>query len=72
MIGDRMDTDVVSGLEAGMRTILVLTGISALSDAERFPYRPTWVVPSVAAISAGGRRRQDQAVLGRFRRSPST
>lgn len=51
MIGDRMDTDIVSGLEAGMRTILVLTGISTESDTERFPYRPTWVVPSAVAIT---------------------
>ena len=73
MIGDRMDTDMVSGLEAGMRTILVLSGISTVADAERFPYRPTWIVPSVAAITVGGRRRsQDHAVLGRRRRSPST
>jgi NagD protein len=73
MIGDRMDTDMVSGLEAGIRTILVLSGISTVADAERFPYRPTWIVPSVAALSIGGRRRgQDHAVLGRRRRSPST
>jgi NagD protein len=51
MIGDRMDTDIVSGLEAGLRTILVLTGISTAGDAERFPYRPTWVVPSAATVS---------------------
>jgi NagD protein len=72
MIGDRMDTDMVSGLEAGMRTILVLSGISTLADAERFPYRPTWIVPSVAALAVGRRRGQDQAVFGRRRRSPST
>ena len=39
MIGDRMDTDVVSGLEAGMETILVLTGLTTGEDAERHPYR---------------------------------
>jgi NagD protein len=43
MVGDRMDTDVVSGLEAGMRTILVLTGSTKDADVEQFPYRPTRV-----------------------------
>lgn len=50
MIGDRMDTDVVAGVQSGMQTILVLSGITAREDVERYPYRPTWVVPSVAEI----------------------
>ena len=50
MIGDRMDTDVVAGLEAGMRTVLVLTGITQAGDVERFPYRPTRVVNSIADL----------------------
>jgi NagD protein len=50
MIGDRMDTDVRSGLEAGLHTILVLTGISSSATAERFPYRPTRVIESVADL----------------------
>jgi len=50
MVGDRMDTDVVSGLEAGLRTILVLTGSTRPEQVERFPYRPTRVVDSVADI----------------------
>jgi 5'-nucleotidase len=50
MIGDRMDTDVRSGLEAGLRTILVLSGISSADTTERFPYRPTKVVGSVADL----------------------
>jgi NagD protein len=75
MIGDRMDTDVVSGLEAGMRTILVLSGMGTVADADRYPYKPTWIVPSVAALSIGasrGTRRQEKGVSGRSRRSPST
>jgi NagD protein len=51
MIGDRMDTDVVAGMEAGMETILVLSGVTRAEDVERFPYRPSRVLPSVAAIS---------------------
>src|SRR3954449_2918868 len=52
MIGDRMDTDVVSGLEAGLETILVLTGISTRESAERYPYRPSRIVESVADLVA--------------------
>ena len=40
MIGDRMDTDIISGLEAGLQTVLVLTGSTRPEDIERFPYRP--------------------------------
>jgi len=50
MVGDRMDTDVLCGLEAGLHTILVLTGIATKSDVERFPYRPSRVVASVADL----------------------
>ncbi|TCO58130.1 HAD-IIA family hydrolase [Actinocrispum wychmicini] len=50
MIGDRMDTDVKAGLEAGLRTILVLTGISTDQTAEQFPYRPTRILNSVADL----------------------
>ncbi|SMG14824.1 NagD protein [Rhodococcus rhodochrous J3] len=50
MIGDRMDTDIVCGLEAGLQTLLVLTGISTRESVERFPYRPTRVINSVADL----------------------
>jgi NagD protein len=50
MIGDRMDTDIIAGLESGLRTILVLTGVTAREQVERFPYRPTWIHESVADI----------------------
>ncbi len=50
MVGDRMDTDVVSGLEAGMHTVLVLTGITQRAEAERFPYRPSRIVDSIADL----------------------
>jgi len=51
MVGDRMDTDIISGLEAGLRTILVLTGSTSPDQIERFPYRPTEVVDSIAEIT---------------------
>jgi NagD protein len=52
MIGDRMDTDVVAGLEAGLETVLVLTGVSTRESAERFPYRASRIVDSVADLVA--------------------
>jgi NagD protein len=51
MIGDRMDTDVVSGLEAGLETILVLTGVSTRESAELFPFRPSRILDSVADLA---------------------
>jgi len=50
MIGDRMDTDIVSGLEAGMHTILVLTGSTRREEAERYPFRPSRIVDSIADL----------------------
>jgi NagD protein len=50
MVGDRMDTDIISGLEAGLRTVLVTTGSTRREDIERFPYRPTRVVDSIADL----------------------
>jgi NagD protein len=52
MIGDRMDTDVVAGLEAGLHAILVLTGVSTRELAERFPYRPSRIVESIGDLVA--------------------
>jgi NagD protein len=51
MIGDRMDTDVVSGLEAGLETVLVLTGVSTRESAELFPFRPSRILDSVADLA---------------------
>jgi NagD protein len=52
MIGDRLDTDVVSGLEAGLETILVLTGVTEPAEVERYPYRPSRIVESVGDLVA--------------------
>lgn len=61
MVGDRMDTDIVAGIEAGLQTILVLSGVTTKAQIERFPYRPGRVVDSVAdlveEISGGGDRK---------------
>jgi NagD protein len=50
MIGDRMDTDVVAGIEAGLHTILVMTGISDRTEIDRYPFRPDEVLASVADL----------------------
>jgi len=50
MIGDRMDTDVVAGIEAGLHTILVRTGISDDAEIAKYPFRPTEILDSVAAL----------------------
>jgi NagD protein len=50
MIGDRMDTDVLCGLEAGLETILVLTGIANREEIGRYPYRPSRVISSIADL----------------------
>lgn len=50
MVGDRMDTDIISGLESGMSTILVLSGVSDKDTLKTFAYRPTMVLGGVGDI----------------------
>ena len=50
MIGDRMDTDVVAGMEAGLETFLVLTGSTTREDVQRYPFRPSHIVPSIESL----------------------
>jgi NagD protein len=69
MVGDRMDTDIVAGIEAGVETFLVLTGVTDRSEAESYPYRPHRIVDSVADLipeveAAAERRRARIAAEG--------
>ena len=50
MIGDRMDTDIVAGIEAGLHTVLVMTGISDQAEIEKYPFRPSEILGSVAEL----------------------
>lgn len=53
IIGDRMDTDIVAGVESGLETILVLSGVTEREDVDRFPYKPDRILGSVADIELG-------------------
>ncbi len=61
MIGDRMDTDIVAGIEAGLHTVLVLTGISDPAEIERYPFRPSEVLNSVAELVSAGHPEKEDA-----------
>lgn len=50
MIGDRMDTDIIAGVESGMDTILVLSGVTGKGDVGDYPYQPSRIASSVAEI----------------------
>ena len=50
MIGDRMDTDIVAGMEAGLLTALVLTGVTTADDVETYPFRPDLILGGVADL----------------------
>lgn len=50
MIGDRMDTDVIAGIETGLDTVLVLSGVSTRETVDKFPYRPRLILNGVGDI----------------------
>ena len=52
MVGDRMDTDVIAGMESGLATVLVLSGCTSRTDVNGYPYRPTYILNGVGEIVA--------------------
>ncbi len=56
IVGDRMDTDIVAGVESGIETVLVLSGVTKEEDLARFAYRPGYVLPGVGAIPGSCRQ----------------
>ena len=53
MVGDRMDTDVIAGMESGLATVLVLSGCTSRTDVNDYPYRPTYILNGVGEIVTG-------------------
>ena len=52
MVGDNMDTDIIAGVQTGLTTVLVLSGVSREEDLTRYAYRPDHVVPDAHALVA--------------------
>ena len=50
IIGDRMDTDIIAGIESGMSTVLVLSGVTSREDIKRFAFRPDYILDGVKDI----------------------
>jgi NagD protein len=50
IIGDNMNTDILAGIQAGMETVLVLTGVSQVADLDDHPYRPNHIFPNVGEV----------------------
>ena len=50
IIGDRMDTDIIAGIESELDTVLVLTGVTTLEAMKDFPYRPTYILPGIGDV----------------------
>ena len=51
LIGDRMDTDIIAGIETDIDTVLVLSGVTSMEDLDKFAYRPKYILPYVGKIA---------------------
>ena len=50
IIGDRMDTDIIAGIESELDTVLVLSGVTSIETMNKFPYRPNYILNGVGDI----------------------
>lgn len=53
IVGDRMDTDIIAGVESGIETVLVLSGVTDFNVMKKFPYRPSYIYNGVGDIITG-------------------
>lgn len=63
MVGDRMDTDIIAGLETGLDTVLVLSGCTRREDLAQYPYRPSYVLHGVGEIPEDNAPRPREAKI---------
>ena len=61
IVGDRMDTDIIAGVESGIETVLVLSGVTNIHVMRKFPYRPTYIYNGVGDIIKGVPAEYDKA-----------
>ena len=66
MVGDRMDTDVIAGMESGLATVLVLSGCTSRTDVNDYPYRPTHILNVARATSSAGMPRRSAIFLATY------
>lgn len=55
IIGDRLDTDILAGIQSELTTVCVLTGVSTIKDIAASPYQPDVVIPSLGDILTDGK-----------------
>ena len=63
IIGDRMDTDIIAGIESGLDTVLVLSGVTSREDCRRFPYRPRLILDGVGDIPKAAKANGDLSLI---------
>jgi NagD protein len=63
MIGDRMDTDIIAGIETGLETVLVLSGVTRKKDIPKFPYQANYTLRGVGSIAGYNYREQDKILV---------
>jgi NagD protein len=61
MVGDRMDTDIIAGIETGIDTVLVMTGVTRKKDLKLFPYAPTYTLRGVGEVVGYNYNKKDDS-----------
>jgi 4-nitrophenyl phosphatase len=58
-IGDKLETDILGAIRTGIRSLMVLGGVSTADDLAKSEYKPTWVMPDLSSVTAALKARQD-------------